>query len=109
MTPTAREVYALRLAEESFRHSWDMSDERLIDGAWVAGLCCECGDFVPYGQEVAHVAAAFAPLIGGALAGCCDLCEGTGAGPCWQCRSTGHPHAPDPTCITSPVEGEVQP
>lgn len=57
------EVEALRLAEESFRHSWDMSDERLIGGAWVAGLCCECGDFVPYGEEVAHVVAAFTPLI----------------------------------------------
>lgn len=57
------EVEALRLAEESFRHVWDMSDERLIDGAWVVGLCCECGDFVPYGQEVAHVAAAFTTLL----------------------------------------------
>ena len=54
-----------RLAEESFRHSWDMSDGRLIDGAWVAGLCCECGDFVPYGQEVAHVARALAPELDG--------------------------------------------
>jgi hypothetical protein len=66
--PTASaEVEALAaslvLAEECFRHSWDMSDERRIDGAWVAGLCCECGAFVPYGQEVAHVAAALAPLI----------------------------------------------
>jgi hypothetical protein len=63
---TTFEVYrtaSLVLAEESFRHSWDMSDERLIDGAWVAGLCCECGAFVPYGQEVAHVATALAPLI----------------------------------------------
>jgi hypothetical protein len=63
---------AARLAEESFRHSWDMSDERLIDGAWVVGLCCECGDFVPYGQEVAHVAAALAPLIEAAKAAAWD-------------------------------------
>ena len=34
---------AQRLADESFRHVWDMSDERQIGGAWVAGLCCECG------------------------------------------------------------------
>lgn len=29
--------------------------------------------------------------------GCCDCCEGAGsdaqcAGPCWDCRGTGHPH-----------------
>jgi hypothetical protein len=54
---------SLVLAEECFRHSWGMSDERRIDGVWVAGLCCECGAFVPYGQVVAHVAAALAPQI----------------------------------------------
>ena len=51
------------LADESFRHSWDMSDERKIDGTWVQGLCCECGEFVPFGEEVEHVAAAFASLL----------------------------------------------
>lgn len=60
---------ALLLAEEGFRHSWDTSDERLIDGKWVAGLCCECGAFVPYGQEVAHVAAALALLLADLIGG----------------------------------------
>lgn len=59
---------SLLLAEESFRHSWDMSDERRIEGAWVAGLCCECGAFVPYGQEIAHIAAALASFIAAAMA-----------------------------------------
>lgn len=45
------EVLARLLADESFRHSWDMSDEQKIDGVWVQGLCCECGEFVPYGEE----------------------------------------------------------
>jgi hypothetical protein len=57
------DALAFQLAEEGFRHSWDMSDERLIDGAWVAGLCCECGAFVPYGQEVAHIAAALTRIL----------------------------------------------
>ena len=60
---TPDDAEALLLAEESFRHSWDMSDECLIDGAWVSGLCCECGTFVPYGQEVAHVAEAFEVVL----------------------------------------------
>ena len=51
------------LADESFRHSWDMSDERKIDGAWVQGLCCDCGEFVPYGEEVDHFTAAFATVL----------------------------------------------
>lgn len=61
--PMSADAIALGLAEESFRHSWDSSDERRIHGAWVQGLCCECGEFVPYGTEVAHVATALAPLI----------------------------------------------
>lgn len=70
-TPLSCEYAALarRLAEESFRHSWDASDERRIEGAWVAGLCCECGEFIPFGQEVAHLAAAFAPLLPPAKSG----------------------------------------
>jgi len=76
MTPLAEnDVIAQRLADESFRHSWDMSDERQIEGAWVSGLCCECGEFVPFGQEVAHFAAAFAPIVRAALATPTDASE----------------------------------
>tara|TARA_R100001530_G_scaffold52272_2_gene38684 strand:+ start:56 stop:349 length:294 start_codon:yes stop_codon:yes gene_type:complete len=57
------DALAQLLAAESFRHYWDSSDERQIDGAWVWGLCCECGEFVPGGEEEAHLAAAFAPLL----------------------------------------------
>ena len=60
---SATAATAQRLAEESFRHSWDSSDERRIDGVWVQGLCCECGEFVPYGTEVAHLATAFAAVL----------------------------------------------
>ena len=67
LTDTEREV-ASYLAEEAFQHSWDTSDERQIDDVWVAGLCCECGEFVPYGQEVAHVAAALAPIVAARVA-----------------------------------------
>lgn len=57
------ESLARLLADESFRHSWDMSEEQKINGAWVAGLCCECGEFVPFGEEVDHISAAFASLL----------------------------------------------
>lgn len=33
--------------------------------------------------------------------GCCGRCGGAGScvdGPCWDCRGTGHAHAPDPQC-----------
>jgi hypothetical protein len=39
---------------------------------------------------------------------CCDTCTGTGAnldGPCWDCRGTGHAHAPLPA--TAALEGTI--
>ena len=68
---------AVRLAEESFRHNWDSTDERRIDGVWVSGLCCECGDFVAFGKEVEHVAAALEPLIQSARADAWDKALGS--------------------------------
>lgn len=44
--------------------------------------------------------------------GCCTSCDGNGVsasspetnGLCWDCRGTGHPHAPDPLCWVSEVK-----
>ena len=54
--PVAAEVEAI--AEVLADHTWDMSDEQKVNGEWVWGVCCECGEFVPFGEENSHVAAA---------------------------------------------------
>ena len=50
-------------AEVLAGHYWLGSDEQKIDGEWVWGFDCECGEFVPDGQTNAHLAKALAPLF----------------------------------------------
>lgn len=88
---TEKEPLAQRLANESFRHSWDTTDERRIDGEWVHGLCCDCGEFVPFGEEVAHLAEAFERVLSPTS---CDSCDDTGRVP-WMVEG-------DPNCHQEP-------
>lgn len=87
-------------------HGW----ERLYAVIHCAGECdwklrqkALMTDEFCYEAHRKHVAEVIATHV--TSAGCCDLCDGTGSaadGPCWQCRGTGHPHVPDPTCVLPP-------
>lgn len=58
----------LRAAEVLAEHASDMSDEQCIDGKWVHGVCCDCGEFVPFDAVNDHIAAAQTAALSAHLA-----------------------------------------